>query len=89
LDLAKDTGEYAYVAYVQFQLDGTPVKSAAVSRGFERFEQTFLEPVTYQVQSIALSNQPIPASAREATLKNLLAAAAKIRPAFVGLETKD
>ncbi|WP_168164257.1 exosortase U [Pirellula sp. SH-Sr6A] len=89
LDLIKDTGEYAYVAYVQFQLDGTPVKSAAVSRGFERFEQTFLEPVTYQIQSIALSNQPIPASAREATLKNLLAAATKVRPTFVGIETKD
>ncbi|XZE45343.1 exosortase U [Pirellulaceae bacterium SH467] len=89
LDLIKDTGEYAYVAYVQFQLDGTPVKSAAVSRGFERFEQTFLEPVTYQIQSIAMSNQPIPASAREATVKNLLAAATKIRPTFVGLETKD
>lgn len=89
LDLSKDTGEYAYVAYVQFQLDGTPVKSAAVSRGFERFEQTFLEPVTYQIQSIAMSNQPIPESAREATFKNLLEAATKLRPAFVGLETKD
>lgn len=89
LDLAKDTGEYAYVAFVQFQLDGTPVKSAAVSRGFERFEQTFLEPVTYQIQSIALSNQPIPESVRETTLKNLLVAATKIRPNFVGLETKD
>jgi exosortase len=88
LDLSKDTGEYAYVAYVQFQLDGTPVHSKAVGRGFERFEQTFLEPVTYQLQSIMMSKTPISEDQKKEIQQNLLSVATLLRPRFVGLEAK-
>jgi exosortase len=88
LDLEKDTGEYNFVAFVQFRLDGTPVFSGAGIRGFERFEQTISEPITYQIQSMVTSTQRISPEAREAILKNLLAAVEVARPAFVALEER-
>lgn len=89
LDLSKDTGEFAYVAFVQFQLDGTPVRSKAVGRGFERFEQTFLEPVTYQLQSIMMSKTPITDEQKKEIQQNLISIASLLRPHFVGLEAKE
>jgi exosortase/archaeosortase family protein len=88
LDLAKDTGEFAFVAFTQFQLDGTPVRSGAASRGFERFEQTFLEPVTYQLQSLVISQSPISEEMKSEIQQNLLSVATLVRPYFVGLEEK-
>ncbi|MFN7841585.1 MAG: exosortase U [Pirellula sp.] len=89
LDLSKDTGEFAYVAFTQFQLDGTPVRSKAAGRGLERFEQTFLEPVTYQIQAIITSKTPISNEQKKEVEMNLLTAAALIRPHFVRLEAKE
>ncbi len=89
LELSKDAGEFAYVAFVQFQLDGTPVRSKAVGRGFERFEQTFLEPVTYQLQSIMMSKTPITDEQKREIRQNLVSIATLLRPHFVGLEAKE
>lgn len=89
LNLSKDTGEYAFVAFTQFQLDGSPVRSKSAGRGFERFEQTFLEPVTYQLQSIIMSKKPITEEQKEEIQQNLLSIATQLRPNFVGLEAKE
>ncbi len=89
LDFIKDTGDFTYVAYMQFQLSGEPVRSAAVIRGMERFERTVLEPATYQVQAMFSSPQPISEAEREQVYRNLVSIADNIRPAFVGLETID
>ena len=88
LDLEKDTGEYNFVAFVQFRLDGTPVFSGAGMRGFERFEQTILEPITYQIQVMVTSTQRIAPETREAIVKNLLTTVEVARPAFVALEER-
>ncbi|MCU0718881.1 MAG: exosortase U, partial [Pirellula sp.] len=89
LDLSKDTGEFAFVAFTQFQLDGTPVRSNAVGRGLERFEQTILEPVTYQIQSIITSKTPISEEQKKEVERNLVVVATLIRPHFVRLEAKE
>lgn len=89
LDLSKDTGEFAFVAFTQFQLDGTPVRSKAVGRGLERFEQTFLEPVTYQIQTILTSKTPISEEQKKEVERNLLTIATLVRPHFVSLEEKE
>lgn len=89
LDLSKDTGEFIFVAFVQFQLDGKPVRSSASGRGLERFEQTFLEPVTYQIQSMITSKVPLTESQKAEIEANLLSVATLVRPHFVGLETKN
>jgi exosortase len=86
LDLSKDTGEFAFVAFTQFQLDGAPVRSRAVGRGLERFEQTFLEPVTYQIQTIITSKTPISEEQKKEVERNLLTIATLVRPHFVRLE---
>jgi exosortase len=88
LDLEKDTGEYNFVAFVQFRLDGTPVFSGAGLRGLERFEQTILEPITYQIQVMVTSTQKIDPATREAIVKNLLTTVEVARPAFVALEER-
>jgi exosortase len=88
LDLEKDNSEFTYVAFVQFRLDGTPVFSNAGIRGMERFERTIMEPITYQIQALVTSNQPVSSENREAILKNLLAAVEVARPAFVALEER-
>jgi exosortase len=88
LDLDKDNSEFNFVAFVQFQLDGTPVVSNAGVRGFERFERTILEPITYQIQVMVTSTQRIAPETREAIVKNLLTTVEVARPAFVALEER-
>ena len=83
LDLKNDQGRFAYVAYAIFQLDGTPIQSAAKGvRGLERFEQTILEPVSFQIQIMLDSGDEIDPDKREEVHRNLGIAVAKLRTTF-------
>ncbi len=88
LDMTNDEGRCAYVAYALFQLDGTPIQSAAKGvRGLERFEQTILEPVSFQIQVMLDSNEAIAADKREEVHRNLAIAVAQLRSSFQQLKT--
>lgn len=88
LEFKKDTGEYLFVAFTLFQVDGTPVRSKAMFRGMERFERSVLDPVTYQVQAIYLASEPLTAEQKAEAVENLKTSIEIVRPAFVGIESK-
>lgn len=88
-DMKNDEGNYAFVAYALFQLDGTPVRSIAKgARGFERFEQTILEPVTFQIQVVVTSNEEITPAMKQVTQANLQEIVAALKPSFRFLSTQ-
>ena len=87
LDLSNDEGKFAYVAYAIFQLDGTPIRSAAKGvQGLERFEQTILEPVSFQIQVMMESGEPITQEQRETAHRNLTTAVNQLRTSFRSLK---
>lgn len=90
LDMANDEGKFAYVAYALFQLDGTSIQSAAKGvRGLERFEQTILEPVSFQIQIMLESNEDIAPDEREKVHLNLAIAVERLRSSFQVLKTGE
>jgi len=87
LDMSNDQGKFAYVVYAIFQLDGEPVRSAAKGvQGFERFEQTILEPVTFQIQIMMESGEAISPEQREIAHRNLTTVVNQLRTSFQSLE---
>ena len=71
-------------------MDGTPIRSKAEGkRGLERFEQTILQPVTYQIQIVQNSNEPIGDDARRAIQRNLELAVTAIRSRFQMLADRE
>lgn len=86
LDLKKDTGEYTFVTFVQYQLSGAPVRSKSIGRGFERFEQTFLEPITFQIQCLVASNTPLSESEKEAVRALIRSNSKNFQNSFQNLE---
>ncbi len=83
LDMSNDQGKFAYVVYAIFQLDGTPIRSAAKGvQGLERFEQTILEPVSFQIQIMLESNEPIDEQQRDTAHRNLMTAVNQLRTSF-------
>ena len=60
MEMKNDEANFAYVAYTLFELSGKPIRSAAGGvRGLERFEQTVVEPISYQIQIMLSSSDPI------------------------------
>ena len=87
MELANDEGKFAYVLYAVFQLDGTPIRSVAKGvQGFERFEQTILEPVTFQIQIMMESGEAIDQPQRDIALRNLLTVVNQLRSSFQSLK---
>jgi len=87
LDMKNDEGKFAYVVYAIFQLDGTPIQSAAMGvRGLERFEQTILEPVSFQIQIMLESGEAISADQREISHRNLTTVVNQLRTSFQSLK---
>ena len=89
LDLKKGIDEYMFVAYTLFNLNGSPVISRSGTRGFERFEQTIMEPVSYQIQVVAGSTSPLDEQDKIAAVERLKVAAAAFRPAFQLLDVAN
>ena len=90
LDMTNDEGRFAYVVYALFRLDGTSIQSAAKGvRGLERFEQTVLEPVSFQIQVMLDSNEAIEPDKRDAVHRNLEIVVAKLRTTFRELKFSD
>ena len=89
LDLSNDQGKFAYVVYAIFQLDGTPIRSAAKGvQGLERFEQTILEPVSFQIQIMIESNEEISPEQREIVHSNLTTVVNQLRTSFQSLNVE-
>ena len=89
LDLSNDQGKFAYVVYAIFQLDGTPIRSAAKGvQGLERFEQTILEPVSFQIQIMIESNEEISQEQREIAHRNLTTVVNQLRTSFQSLKVQ-
>jgi len=87
LDMSNDEGKFAYVVYSIFQLDGTSLRSAAKGvQGFERFEQTILEPVTFQIQIMMESGEVISPEQREIANRNLTTVVNHLRTSFQSLK---
>ena len=90
MSMKNDEGNFAFVAYTLFQLDGTPIRSAARgNQGFERFEQTILEPVSYQVQVFVSSSEEINKDTQQLTQKNLETIVGLLKPGFQFLKTHE
>ena len=87
LDLSNDQGKFAYVVFSIFQLDGTPIRSAAKGvQGLERFEQTILEPITFQIQIMMESGEVISPEQRDMAHRNLTTIVNQLRTSFQSLK---
>jgi exosortase len=87
MELTNDEGKFAYILYAIFQLDGTPIRSAAKGvQGFERFEQTILEPVSFQIQIMMEASEPIDQTQRDVAHRNLLTVVNQLRTSFQSLK---
>lgn len=87
LDMTNDEGKFAYVVYAIFRLDGTPIQSAAKGvRGLERFEQTILEPVSFQIQIMMESGESIDQLQRDIAHRNLVTVVNQLRRSFLSLK---
>ena len=90
MELSNDEGKFAYVLYAIFQLDGTPIRSVAKGvQGFERFEQTILEPVSFQIQIMLESSAAIDQDQRDIAHRNLLTVVNQLRTSFQSLREGD
>ena len=90
MELANDEGKSAYILYAIFQLDGTPVRSVAKGvQGFERFEQTILEPVTFQIQIMMESGEPVTPEQKDIAHRNFLTVVNQLRPTFQSLQVSN
>jgi exosortase/archaeosortase family protein len=83
IDMKNDEGKFGYVAYALFQFNGKPIRSLARgARGLERFEQTITEPVSYQIQTVLISNDPIDDGTQQTLHNHLLQAVDRVRESF-------
>ncbi len=81
--LVNDDGTFSYLAYSLFQLDGTPIVSHSRGiRGFQRFEQTVFDPISFQVQINLQTKQPPSEEDKMQLLENLKFAISKFRLSF-------
>ena len=88
-DMRNEEGKYAYLLFSIFQFDGKSVLSSAKgSRGMERFEQSILEPVTYQIQTFLTSDQPINLETKEAIKKCFRDIVPPLRSSFLFLSNR-
>lgn len=66
-DMTNQQNNHAHLVYTLFEANGTPAPWKGVGiRGFERLEQSILDPITYQVQCIAEASHPISEADRQA-----------------------
>lgn len=87
LEMKSDDGRFAIVTYSLFRLDGTPIKSQAKAiRGMERFEQTIIEPISFQIQVFYSSDEPISDSEKQLTLENLTKVVTALGTSFKQLD---
>lgn len=83
IEIKNDDGRFGVVAYALFQLDGKPIQSSAKAvRGFERFEQTLVEPISYQIQIFYSSTSAVDDTTKNLILLNLADVMHLLGPSF-------
>ncbi len=90
LSMTNDEGRHGYIVYGLFQMDGKAIQSQAkAQRGFERFEQKVMEPVSFQIQLMLNSADPISKQTQQMMMQRYLALIKTLRPTFRSLVEKS